>query len=154
VETVQEITEKQQRDADALVDGLRQLAAFVEANPQFGHDLLMTFDTNNVPHIDARGDAREYLAKYARAAVRSGAVVSKGFGDKWAHVDLAFGAVNLHVYAEQVEVCEKVVLGTREVTKEVLDPEALAAVPKVTVTETVEDVEWRCHPILDAAVQS
>jgi hypothetical protein len=58
------------------------------------------------------------------------------------------------VLCDRNEVCEKVVTGTREVTKEVPDPEALAAVPKVTVTETVEDVEWRCHPILDAAVQS
>jgi hypothetical protein len=45
-------------------------------------------------------------------------------------------------------VCERVVTGTRLETKEVPDPEALKAVPLVTVTETVEDVEWRCMPLL------
>jgi hypothetical protein len=44
-------------------------------------------------------------------------------------------------------VCERVVTGTREVTREVRDPDALAAVPTTTVTETVEDVEWVCAPL-------
>jgi hypothetical protein len=43
------------------------------------------------------------------------------------------------------------VVGTREVTEEVPDPEALAAVPKVTVTRTVEDVRWECRPLLAEA---
>jgi hypothetical protein len=44
-------------------------------------------------------------------------------------------------------VCRRVVKGTREVTKKVPDPAALAAVPEIEVTETVEDIEWICEPV-------
>ncbi|MCU1592461.1 MAG: hypothetical protein JWP11_3717 [Frankiales bacterium] len=55
------------------------------------------------------------------------------------------------IYAPRAEVCERVVTGTREVTRVIRDPEALAAVPTTTVVETVEDVEWRCTPLLAPA---
>lgn len=46
------------------------------------------------------------------------------------------------------EVCRKVVTGTREVTRKVPDPEALAKVPEIEVTETEEISEWVCEPLL------
>ena len=55
-------------------------------------------------------------------------------------------SVRLCAYRDQV--CTKVVTGTREVTKMVKDPAALASVPEIEVTETVEDVEWQCSPLL------
>jgi len=45
-------------------------------------------------------------------------------------------------------VCTRVVTGTREVTEEIPDPAALAAVPKTTVTRTEEVAEWVCQPFL------
>jgi hypothetical protein len=42
------------------------------------------------------------------------------------------------------------VTGTYEVTEEVPDPDA--DVPMVTVTRTVENVEWDCHPVLAAGI--
>jgi hypothetical protein len=53
--------------------------------------------------------------------------------------------------AWRAEVCTRVVTATREVEVEEPDPEAVAALPKVKRTETVEDVEWRCEPLLARA---
>ena len=52
------------------------------------------------------------------------------------------------VIVERDAVCERVVVGTRTVEVEEPDPEAVAALPKVRRTEVVEQVEWRCHPLL------
>jgi hypothetical protein len=59
--------------------------------------------------------------------------------------------LKLKLCAYRETVCERVVTGTREVTVTVPDPEALAAVPKVTVTKFVDDVEWRCGSVLALA---
>ena len=56
--------------------------------------------------------------------------------------------LSLLVYAPRDQVCTKVVLGTREVTEEIPDPTALAAVPTITVTKAVEDIRWECVPLL------
>ena len=66
------------------------------------------------------------------------------------------GGVYASVVVDRPAVCERVVTAVREVTREVPDPEALAALPTTTVTETVEDVEWRCLPLLadDEAVSA
>lgn len=127
--------------AEQIAHGLRQVADFVEANPHL--DQRFTFQ-----RILVVADTRDEVAAYARAGLAAGAKVTKHQGDKWAGVDLHFGIVNLHVYADREEVCERIVVGTREVTEEVPDPEALAAVPKITKTTIVEDVEWRCGSLL------
>lgn len=63
------------------------------------------------------------------------------------HLDRSFGMVKVSAYTARENVCRKVVVGTSEVTREVRDPEMLEQVPLVTVTETVEEVEWVCGPI-------
>lgn len=143
--------------ARAMIEGLLNLAAIVEANPALVDDegpLRYTFD-----RVLASVSKREHVAALTRAAVRAGVRVTKHQNDTWAGVDIHLssnaprygeGQVLLHVYVNREEICERIVTGTREVSEEVPDPEALAAVPKVTVTKTVEDVEWRCHPILAA----
>ena len=58
--------------------------------------------------------------------------------------------LKLQVVVDRPAVCERVVTAVHEVTKKVPDPSA----PLVEITETVEDVEWRCLPLLaDAEVQ-
>lgn len=141
--------------AQHLAEGLRQLAAFVEANPDMADDLRYPLTSINQPWNDYLGDAKDYLARYARAGIRAGAKVTKNYdGGKYASVDLHFGPIRMHVYADRERVCERVVVGTREVTEEVPDPEALAAVPKVTVTKTVDEVRWECRPLLAEVVAS
>lgn len=129
----------------ALVDGLRALAAMIEAHPEAAEAAKVHWwlEKVNVPV-----GSKEVVAAMARAGLKAGAKVTKWQDSKHAGVDVKFGPVGLRVYLAREEICERVVVGTREVTEEVPDPDALAAIPKVTVTTTVEDVEWRCGSIL------
>ncbi len=52
----------------------------------------------------------------------------------------------MKVVANREEVCERVVVGARQVTETIPDPSV--TVPTVEITKTVEDVEWRCTSIL------
>jgi len=69
--------------------------------------------------------------------------------------------IYLHGDDHRAQVCERVVVGTREVEVEEADPAAVAALPKVKHVKVIEDVEWVCSPALladdtsdSAAVQS
>jgi hypothetical protein len=68
---------------------------------------------------------------------------------KWETGDLfrfvgSIGGIRTEVIVDRAAVCRRVVTGTREVTKAVPSPDA----PMVEVTETIEDVEWVCEPLL------
>ena len=132
-------------EAKQIARGLRKLARFIELNPELVPLFRYPFAGTNVP---ARN--RETVVGAARAGARMGGVkVDKHQDDHWAGVDLVFSdVVSMHVYIEREAICERIVVGNHEVTEELPDAEALAAVPKVTVTRTVEDVEWRCVPLL------
>jgi hypothetical protein len=141
-------TEPDLTDAQRAAAGLRQLADFLDANPNL-QGTRYAFDSIN---LFPRG--RDAVAAWARAAMRAtGAAVDKFVNGNWAGVKVTFGSVGVDVTIERDEICERVVVDTREVTEEVPDPQALAAVPKVTVTRTVEDVEWRCRPLLAGDAQ-
>lgn len=154
VSAAPDIDQREETDASRTARALRSIADMIDAHPdlvigpapegEISPVLRYTFDKVNIPV-----DTREAVAAMARAGLAVGAKVVKHQGDLYAGVTLNFGdEVSLYVYADRAAICERIVLGTREVTKEVPDATALAAVPKVTVTETVEDVEWRCAPIL------
>lgn len=77
-------------------------------------------------------------------------------GEGYLDVTVPLQALQIVLTDLRAQVCERVVTGTQTVTEEVLDPDYLAAAPKITVTREVESVEWKCGPILasDVAVQS
>lgn len=130
-------------DAQLAAVGLRALANFLDANPDLP-GIRWAFHGVNVFPRD-----RDGVAAWARAAMRSTGKARKHQHGQWAGLDVDFSpAVSIAVRIERDEVCQRVVVATREETKEVPDPTLLAAVPTVTVTEVVEDVEWRCMPIL------
>jgi hypothetical protein len=134
---------------DEIVAPLRALIDFVEANPELaGHFRHGSFSKVLI-YAGGIHDPREVMAEFIRAGLATGAKVTKDFdGDNWANVHVKFGPIDIEVYGKRAEVCERVVVGTEEVEEEVADPEALAAVPKVKVTKTVEQVKWVCHPLL------
>lgn len=145
-------TETTPTTARRQADGLRRLADMIEANPELAEEMDIALSSMNV-WIGA-DDQRATLVAFARAGARAGATVTKdkgGTSDQYFGARIEFGPVGFYAYGYRNQVCERIVTGTREVTKEVPDPEALAAVPKVTVTETVEDVEWRCTSLLASA---
>jgi len=137
----------------AYIDGLHQIADFLAEHPAVPLPTLGDYVSGGYrPTLaiflrgDEQRDLRTKLADVARAMGRA---------EKSTHHEFAiwrrFSGMVLAAYAPRNEVCERVVTGTREVTREVPDPEALAAVPKVVVTETVEDVTWECIPLLKSA---
>lgn len=123
--------------------GLRALADMIEQNPDLPEarlDFLFVFHPNTPTEH----------AELARAALRHGGKVDKQVSDEMYNLVLRWGPVGAGALAYREQVCERVVTGTRQVTKTVPDPERLAQVPTVEVTETVEQVEWRCTPLLAA----
>lgn len=137
--------------ARAIGDGWRAASEFLKANP----DIAEAADTyDHAILICLIDDVMARLADYVRRGKAAGAKVEKHYTNDYGGAKLWFGPVYVEVYATRDEVCTRVVTGTTEVTEEVPDPEALAAVPKVTVTRTEELVEWQCHPILSASIPS
>jgi hypothetical protein len=135
--------------ADRIADNLTDLAGFIRDNPQLAEHLrYSTLDGEISISICGDGDERAILAAFATAASRAGRTVTKDPGKQYFGIKIPFGRLNLSVFGYRDQVCERVVTGVETVTREVPDPEALAAVPTVEVTETVEQVEWRCGPLL------
>jgi hypothetical protein len=131
------------------IKGLRALADALEDNPAIplpyqgtDADITIMFLTGD--------DRRRGMADAARAIPCDWAKTPWGDGGSTAYLDLMgqLHGLRLALTAYRNDVCERVVTGTREVTKTVKDPEALAAVPEVEVTETVENVEWICGSLL------
>lgn len=141
------VPDTQPTTLEQYVDSLRRFADFVEANPDLVEYLRYMLDDITIIHID---EGRQYMAQFARAAARAGLEVAKNYtSDKYAYLNIMFSpVVGIKVAAARDEVCERVVTGSAEVTKTVPDPELLAAVPTVQVTEIVETFEWRCVPLL------
>jgi hypothetical protein len=126
------------------IDGLRALADALAAYPE----LMLPIDgyLSGMSILSTgEADQREQLAAWAR--VLPGRKTKSG-SDRYFRFDGAFAGLKIQVVCDRDVVCERVVIATREVTEDVPDPEALAAVPTVSVTKTVEDVEWRCSPVL------
>jgi hypothetical protein len=137
----------------AYTDGLHQIADFLAEHPEvplphLGHYIAGVYGPALFIFLTAPGEQREALADITRAMGKAEKTADKDTGRF--EVYREFAGIRLVASAARDEVCERVVTGTREVTREVPDPEALAAVPTVTVTETVEDVEWVCAPLLKA----
>jgi putative NIF3 family GTP cyclohydrolase 1 type 2 len=145
-------TEERNSDLAAnLVSGLRDLANFIAANPDLaeGFRYELTSAGINVHLQHAADDKATEQGRYAQAAARHGATVDKVIDDQWHNLTLTFaGGVKVDVLAYRSEVCERVVTGVETVTKTVPDPDALAAVSTVEVTEQVETIEWVCRPVL------
>lgn len=137
--------------------GLRQLADMIEANPEFSGDIDYALRDGLIAmplHNSEVTDERARLADWVRVAKAFGAAITKDARHDRFKVVVDFGAVKVDVLAHREQVCERVVTGTREVTETVPEPAALAAVPKVTLTRTVEDVEWVCRPLLAADTET
>lgn len=72
-------------------------------------------------------------------------------GEGYLDVFVPLRGLTLKLVELRSEVCERVVTSTETVTEEVPDPDYIAAAPTKTVTREVEQVEWRCTPILAAS---
>ena len=133
----------------AYTAGLRQLADILDAHPEVplpyeGHSPeygRMSF------HFLSAENPRSEMAAARRAL---GVPMEKTARDDNQYFDLKGNLNGLYftMTAFRKDVCERVVVATREVEVEEADPAAVAALPKVKRTVKVEDVRWECSPIL------
>jgi hypothetical protein len=125
------------------IAGLRVLADLLEARPEIpapyhGRSTELAIFTSGKDELVAA--ARAFPGKLDKTYDDN----SSAFGFEL-HGRLR--GLRVVIYGDRNEVCRRVVTGTREVTKTVPAPDA----PMVEVTETVEDVEWVCEPLLAEA---
>ncbi len=125
-----------------FLTSLRLLIDWLQAHPDVPQPYHLMGDEL---YIYLHGeDPRAAMAAIARAMGNADKSIA---GDRF-ELRRRFGAITLVASARRDEVCERVVVGTREVTRQAPDRQALAALPVVTVTEIVEDVQWVCPPLL------
>ena len=109
----------------AFIDGLHQIADFLAEHPEvplpyLGGDIRAGIPRHCLPIYLVSGPQREDLAVIAKAMGSASKVVDPD-GDRF-YVTRRFGAITLAASASRDEVCERVVVGTKEVTREVPDP--------------------------------
>lgn len=126
-------------DRAAYITGLRRLADLLDQHPDMP-----------LPYGDIQwqpNDRNEFaiLARLLPGPHR------KDASDAIFTLSGRVSGVTWRAYRWRDEVCERVVVDTREVTKTVPDP--AVDVPTVEITETQEVVEWRCPPLLAGADQ-
>lgn len=143
-------------DRAAYIAGLRQLADLLDANdvlpiPYAGSQTGTPIALYLLAHAD---DTRERFVQSVRAlpGKRTKEVEDIGETFRVAATLGGEGGLRVQVVAYRETVCERVVKGTREVTRDVTVYDAPLPPSRVeTVTETVEDVEWVCSPVLAPA---
>jgi hypothetical protein len=122
------------------VAGLRMLADILEADatlplPVHGRGLPISWS------FWGDDTAKTEMARVARALPGP---KTKDYRDTYFYLSVQLSGLNVQLTAMRAAVCERVVTGVREVTVTEPDPNA----PTVTRVDTVEDVEWRCSPLL------
>ncbi len=132
-------------DRADYITGLRALADLLEQHPE----VPLPYQGSHVPMVihHLGNSSAERDAFLATVRVLPGTKTKSVNLADYFDVDAQIVGLKVQVTAYRDTVCERTVTGTREVTREVPDPAALAAVPKLTVTETVEDVRWDCLPL-------
>ena len=130
----------------AYIKGLRALADTLEQHDELP---LPARDGGRITwSFLGDSDAREQMAVAARAIPCNWRKDMWGQEKHYFDLNGELHGLPITLGAYRDDVCERIVTGTHEETKTVKDPEALAAVPEVRVTETVEDIEWRCGSLL------
>jgi hypothetical protein len=122
----------------AFIDGLRELADFLERAPR--PERLI--DRRDAVRLIDYQLSRSLLVERERELGGPWEKGRLGTDDTYFYLTRRFGPHEVTLYTDRSNVCERVVI-TETVTREVPDPDA-PPVPMVTVTEEVERVSWRC----------
>lgn len=137
------------------VAALFELALLLEQHPEIPIPYQLTKSTSLTIHLLSSQDPRGELARIVRLlpgpVEKSVSGGHDGFPSYFDATATIGDAIRVTVTAFRDDVCERVVTGTREVTKTIPDP--AVDVPTIEVTETVEDVEWVCGPLMRGQVE-
>lgn len=132
-------------DAAQAVNGLRELADFIEAHPDLPWSDVYPGTFEWRVNVFVGNDAEKFAAFAASGGRWDKSTYASDGEDGIFMVTRTFGGgVSLQVVTNRNAVCERKVVGVE--TVEVPDPDA----PKVTVEREV--VEWECRPLLAEVV--
>ena len=125
------------------VNGLRELADFIEQHPET-HNAL---GYNNLAvTINHPCNSRDEIVQTRRSL---GGRWDKQESEDYFTIRRSFGPLaNYDLYASRRLVCEKRVVGKKERVELAPDPEAVAALPLLPRTVEEEEIEWVCPPSL------
>jgi hypothetical protein len=123
-------------DQQAYIKGLRDIADWLEAHPDYVPKSTTGGVQISVPGVFTKED----LIAAGRAL---GGTLEKSTTDNFFWLDKKFGPHILSAAAYRDEVCEKVVTVTEEEVTEP-DPAIVATLPTVTRTVQRETIEWVC----------
>lgn len=129
---------------------LRALADLCERN-ETAADLVRAIVAKDIwpNHVLGGETPKENMAQAIRVLKPIATSIDKSYIGDYLEVAVTLrGGVVITLTDAREKVCTRVVTGTREVVEEIADPDALAAVPKVTRTRVEEIVEWQCEPLL------
>jgi hypothetical protein len=135
-------------DRAAIAAGYRHLADLIESEQApipVNPEVSLFLSHGRTPVDEQPAAARDLMralggGRYEKAVTASGgSLILRGM----------CGGLPIDVWVTRDAVCERVVVGTDEVTETV--PVGEDTRPVETVTRTVERVEWRCAPLLAAA---
>lgn len=145
-----ETTEQTDDRRASYIAGLRQLADLLEQH----EDMPLPWDgSRRYADLDwlffDREEEQQKALMATLARYLPGQVEKNATGDYF-HLRGRIAGLHVRAMASRDAVCVRRVVGTREVTRTVPDPSF--DVPLVDVTETVEDVEWDCTPLLASAL--
>lgn len=123
------------KDQQEMVEGLRELADFIEAHIELPIDSRFKLNTflydscmNKSPYSVIEGSAKNKL----RVATKALGKAEKRWGDYYIDVARKFGPITLEFTINKGAVCERIVTGTKEVPEQLLP------------ARTEEIVEWKC----------
>lgn len=129
--------------------GLRMLADVLEGHPEVRLPVYGRSGARIHFYFDGTPDGITAMAAARRAFPCTWEKhFTGGENTDWFDLRGELAGLEIELYTPRDAVCERVVTGTREVTEIVKDPEVLAKVPEIEVTKVIEEVEWRCHPVL------
>lgn len=135
------LTDPEARSAYAA--GLRHLADVIESDPD------CPYPQGPINLFIHSGDSQAEIAARLRRALGGGKWEKKeAVGGGYLTLDGMCVGVPIDLWLDRDAVCERVVVGTEEVTEVIPAVTEADLRPEQTITRTVEHVEWRCSPLL------
>jgi len=130
---------------------LRAAADLLDAHPDLPTPVVTSFPSGTVDiawqlmNSDVKDDQRRAVQQIVRAI--GGRWEKREYGGDVLYLDQTLDGIKLVIHVTREQVCERVVVG-----EETVKVPAVKAQP--ARTEVREVVEWRCEPVLAAAVSA
>ena len=129
---------------------LRQAADLIDANPDLPVPVVTSYSsgTVNVGWQLMNSDAKDAQKSAVRKIVKTiGGKWDKREGGDVLYLSRKIDGLELTIFVDREQVCERIVTGTKTVTIPAKPAE------RARVVE-VDEVEWRCEPVLAEAVSA